>query len=147
MAFPKSASNPTPSPTPTPPPTPTPVPPLPPGPVITGWSGTITYVEVPRSATVTQLVPSRTGPHAIGKKFAVSPNGRADAARVAAALPTGLGINWSGILAEIELLIQEYGPLAMQYIEQYLASLNLPAWAVAVVEALIALLGAAEPAK
>lgn len=121
---------------PTPPPTPVPTPPVPvppspptpvpPAPAPNGWSGTVTYT----AGYLISFVPA-------GAKRISDPKVAKSAALLTASFP---GVNWTGILAEIEALIAQYGPLAIPYIESFLASLTIPNWALAIINALVSIL-------
>ena len=72
-----------------------------------------------------------------GAKRISDPKVAKSAALLTASFP---GVNWTGILAEIEALIAQYGPLAIPYIESFLASLTIPNWALAIINALVSIL-------
>lgn len=49
-------------------------------------------------------------------------------------------VPWQTIFAKIKELIAQYGPLAVPYIEQFLAGLGIPAWALPILDSLIEML-------
>jgi len=91
--------------------------PVPPGPSpVPPSGGTVT---IPPS-TITITIPGGTYPVVSAGKLTAIP--------------------WAAIIAEIEALVQLYGPAAITYIEQFLATLSLPPWVLPILDGIIAFL-------